>query len=57
MTAARRRWLAAYITLAIVGGLALMSGAFGRWVILPGIAALASGVAALVVAAIDDSQT
>lgn len=53
----RRRWLAVYVVLAMVGGLALMTGFLGRWVIVPGLVALASGVAVLVVAAIDDSQT
>lgn len=52
----RRRWLAVYVVLAMVGGLALMTGFLGRWVIVPGLVALASGVAALVATAIGPPQ-
>lgn len=49
----RRRWLGAYVVLAMVGGLALMTGVLGRWVIVPGLVALASAVAVLVAASIE----
>lgn len=49
----RRRWLGAYVVLAMVGGLALMTGFLGRWVIVPGLVALASAVAVLVAASIE----
>ena len=52
----RRRWLGAYVVLAMVGGLALMTGFLGRWVIVPGLAAMASAVAVLVATAIDPGQ-
>ena len=52
----RLPWLYAYVVLAMVGGLCLMSGALGRAVIVPGIAALTSAVAVLVAAAIEPDE-
>ena len=49
----RLPWLYAYIALAMIGALCLMSGALGRAVIVPGIVALTSAVAVLVAAAIE----
>ena len=49
----RLPWLYAYVVLAMVGGLWLMSGALGSAVIGPGIVALTSAVAVLVAAAIE----
>ena len=49
----RLPWLYAYIALAMIGGLWLMSGALGRAVIVPGIVALTSAVVVLVAAAIE----
>ena len=51
----RRRWLHTYVVLAIVGGLALMAGAFGRVWVGIGLALLASGVTVLVAVSLDQS--
>ena len=44
----RTRWLYAYVVIAMIVAFVLMSGALGRAVIGPGIAALTSAVAVLV---------
>ena len=49
-------WLYAYVVMAMIGGMWLMSGALGRAVIVPGIVALTSAVAVLVAAAIEPDE-